>query len=136
MDEKELGIYIGNKIREYRKRAGLNQGELAKKVGLKNNTISAYERGISTPRQNKLFELSQVFGCTVDDLFPPTGDGSANIIKEASAVYGFDDLGIKGMYSLKKLSEKALTLDEEDRAQFFNDLLWAAEHYSKRNSQE
>lgn len=67
----DLAIFIGNKIKHYRKINKLTQTELGKKLNVKKATVSHYENGIRTPDQDKLFELADVFGISIDDLFPP-----------------------------------------------------------------
>lgn len=68
----ELGTYIGNKIRYYRKENKMTQDDLAKKLGLGKGTISNYESGYRTPQESRLFELAEVLGVSINDLFPPT----------------------------------------------------------------
>lgn len=51
-----------------RREAGLTQGELAKKVGLKRMTIYNYEAGLRKPTPDKLKEIANVLGCSLDDL--------------------------------------------------------------------
>lgn len=51
-----------------RKEAGLTQGELAKKVGVKLMTIYNYEAGIRKPTADKLKKIANVLGCSLDDL--------------------------------------------------------------------
>lgn len=70
----DLSIYIGNKIKYYRGLNKLTQTELGKKVGVGKGTISHYENGIRTPDQDKLFELADIFGISIDNLFPPRKD--------------------------------------------------------------
>ena len=41
----ELTTKIGENIKEFRKRAGLNQYELAEKIGINNITMSKVEKG-------------------------------------------------------------------------------------------
>ena len=67
----DLAIYIGNRIKYYRKLKKLTQGELGDKLGIKKATVSHYENGIRTPDQDKLFELADIFDISIDDLFPP-----------------------------------------------------------------
>lgn len=67
----DLSIYIGNKIKYYRGLNKMNQTELGEKIGVGKGTISHYENGIRTPDQDKLFELADIFGISIDDLFPP-----------------------------------------------------------------
>lgn len=59
---------IGEKIKQYRKNAGLTQKELAGVINSCQNTISQYESGKRTPTVKKLLELSTLFGCSVDEL--------------------------------------------------------------------
>lgn len=71
MTDVELAIYIGEKIKEYRKLKGLTQKELAKKIGMGDTTIANYEKGFRTPKKNTLFKLAKAFDISIDDLFPP-----------------------------------------------------------------
>ena len=68
----DLGAYIGNKIRYYRNENKMTQDDLAKKLGLGKGTISNYESGYRTPQESRLFELAEVLGVSINDLFPPT----------------------------------------------------------------
>ena len=70
--------YVGKQIRKYRRENNLTQKELGLKVGVKHNTISAYESGVNEPEQNMIFALANALGVSVNDLFPPTkGTGSS-----------------------------------------------------------
>lgn len=70
ISEEELRIYIGRKIKELRKKRSITQGELGKRLGVKNNTISAYERGAISTDQNVLFRLSEIFDVSINEFFP------------------------------------------------------------------
>ena len=67
----DLAMYIGNKIKYFRKISKMTQGELGEKMGIKKATVSHYENGIRTPDQDKLFELAEIFNISIDELFPP-----------------------------------------------------------------
>lgn len=67
----DLALYIGNKIRYFRKINKLTQDELGVIIGVKKATVSHYENGIRTPDQDKLFELAETFNISIDELFPP-----------------------------------------------------------------
>jgi transcriptional regulator with XRE-family HTH domain len=49
-------------LREARQRAGLSQAELGETVGVHQNTVSAWERGILTPSKDTLVRLIAVLG--------------------------------------------------------------------------
>lgn len=70
MNSNELALFIGQKIKSYRKSNGWSQVELAKILGVGKSTIANYEKGYRSPRQNTIFQLADVFNISVDDLFP------------------------------------------------------------------
>lgn len=59
---------IGNNIKILRKKAGLTQGALAEKMGIKRSLIGAYEEGRAEPRINNLIKLAEVFNLPIDAL--------------------------------------------------------------------
>ncbi|MGT2755411.1 XRE family transcriptional regulator [Streptococcus ovis] len=71
MDKEELAIFIGLKIKEYRKLKGWTQLELGRKIGMGKNAISNYEKGFRSPKKDTMFDLANAFDISIDDLFPP-----------------------------------------------------------------
>ena len=59
---------LGVRLRRLRISQGLKQSSVAKSVGVKNGTISAYENGIRTPSFVTLIKLAEVYGVSVDYL--------------------------------------------------------------------
>ena len=53
---------LGELIVESREKKGITQGELAKRVGVKQQTVSRWELGVSRPRLAELAGLSKVLG--------------------------------------------------------------------------
>ena len=56
-------------ISKYRKKSGLSQAELAQKIGVKNSTVSSWERGANAPDIETLFSICKLFNVTVADMF-------------------------------------------------------------------
>ena len=52
-----------------RKAIGISQGELALKLNVDRSTVSKWESGDALPRSDKLPEIAQILGCSIDDLF-------------------------------------------------------------------
>ena len=52
----------------YRKKNKLTQRELADKLFVNQNTVSQWETGRSEPPIDILIKLSDLFGCTIDEL--------------------------------------------------------------------
>ncbi|MCD4806179.1 MAG: helix-turn-helix transcriptional regulator [Methanococcoides sp.] len=57
------------KIKEFRARYNLTQEELAKKVGVRRETISFLEKGKYNPSLKLAYKVSQVLETTIDELF-------------------------------------------------------------------
>jgi transcriptional regulator with XRE-family HTH domain len=55
-------------IKERRKSKNMTQEELSQALGVKRSTIAMWESGENEPRLSMLVRLSQVLGCTPNDL--------------------------------------------------------------------
>lgn len=66
-----LQKYSGEKIKSLRKQKRWTQKELADKLGVGVSTVTNYESGYRATNQDVLFDLSDIFGVSVDDFFPP-----------------------------------------------------------------
>lgn len=87
MTDKELAIYIGAKIKEFRLKRNLTQKELAKIVNVGDTTIANYEKGFRSPKKDTMFDLANAFNISIDDLFPPVQKNaveSTNPLPDAS----------------------------------------------------
>ena len=61
-------IEFGNRLYQLRKKAGLSQTQLGKKVGLSNKAVSKWENGLAKPGLDIVHKLADVLGVSVDDL--------------------------------------------------------------------
>jgi transcriptional regulator with XRE-family HTH domain len=57
-------------IAEQRKQKGYSQSQVAEKIGVTRQMISAIENGAS-PSIKTAQKLAEIFGCTIDDLLRP-----------------------------------------------------------------
>lgn len=71
-----------------RKQKGLSQEEFANEVGVSRQTVSKWELGVSTPEMEKLIQMSNFFGVSVDDLLN-SGDITSKTIKEENTNIGY-----------------------------------------------
>lgn len=68
----------GNRIREFRTRAGLSQQQLAERVGATRQTINAIELDKYLPTLELAFKLAQAFDASIETIFQnPSGRNSA-----------------------------------------------------------
>jgi len=58
-----------NRIKEFRARFSLTQDDLAKKVGVRRETIVFLERGKYNPSLKLAHDISVMFECKIEDLF-------------------------------------------------------------------
>lgn len=65
-----LGEYleIGKKIKAARTNAGINQRDMAVKLGITNSTYSNYENGYSEPPVEIILKLCEIIGISFEDL--------------------------------------------------------------------
>lgn len=68
---------LGENIKHYRKKAGLTQVQLAKKVGTQQYSLARYENDVVTPSKDLLLKLASTLAVSLDILFgneQPTKD--------------------------------------------------------------
>ena len=66
---------LGQNIALLRRRARLNQSQLARRLEVTRQTVSRWETGQHMPDRRHLAALSLAFGVTYDQLFDPGDDG-------------------------------------------------------------
>ena len=58
-----------NLMKERRLRGAIpTQREVAKILGVRESTVSKWERGASKPRADKFPRIAKLYGCTIDEL--------------------------------------------------------------------
>lgn len=65
---------IHNRIKEYRARVGMNQAELAARVGVRRETIGNLEKGRYNPSLVLAWHIAEVFGVPIEEIFTITDD--------------------------------------------------------------
>ena len=117
MEEVMINKYIGNKVREYRKKSGMNQRDLAEKMGITHSMVSVYELGKSNFSLTTLFLLSDIFDVPVDNLFPERKKKEAGEANELSFVM-----------------EEAETMNDEEKEKYIKNLKLATEYHKSMKS--
>jgi putative transcriptional regulator len=66
---------LRNHLKQHRARCDLTQDELARRVGVRRQTILMIEKGRYAPSALLAFKLARVLGMRVDELFELEGEG-------------------------------------------------------------
>jgi transcriptional regulator with XRE-family HTH domain len=72
MDKQD---YLSEAIRAARRRAGLSQAELAAALGVRQSSVSQWERGSTRPSTDHLLALTSILRTTLLDFSAATADG-------------------------------------------------------------
>ncbi len=88
MSKQNITIYIARRIKKYRELRSMTQLDLAKKIGVKHNTVSSYETGATKPGNNVLFAIAQALRVSINDFFPPTRGDLSGSFREQEQHYG------------------------------------------------
>ena len=59
---------VGEKIQFYRKKIGLSQEDLGKKLLVSRQTVSLWEIDKTLPTVDNLIRLKEIFGVSIDDI--------------------------------------------------------------------
>lgn len=86
---------LGDKIKIARKYAGFSMGELANLISLSKQSISKYERNITSPNSRIIIKIAEVTGLPVDFFFRPTPQVNINFYRKT------DSLKIKKQEKIK-----------------------------------
>ena len=68
LSEAPASHALSTNMRCLRKRMGISQEDLAKRVGLNRGNIASYEKGTAEPKLCNLLKLSNLFGVSIHDL--------------------------------------------------------------------
>ena len=80
---ENVNIVLAANILKYRRKFGLSQDELAKKLGVTFQAVSKWENAKAAPDISFLPVMADVFECSIDDLFsymPRSGREELNIL--------------------------------------------------------
>jgi transcriptional regulator with XRE-family HTH domain len=69
MDEAELRLRLGQRVKYFRRLSRLTQAQLAEKADLSVNYVSEIETGVASPTLKTLLKLAQELDVEMEDLF-------------------------------------------------------------------
>ena len=79
-----IDAYVAGRLRTCRKQLGLSQAEIARQLGVTFQQVQKYEAGLNRIGAGRLYQLAQIYGIPMQDLFPKnagTSDGAKRVEK-------------------------------------------------------
>ena len=73
---------FGDRVAGAREHAGMTQAQLARRLGIKKSTLTAWEEDLSEPRANKLSMLAGLLSVSISWLLTGEGDGMTSPLEE------------------------------------------------------
>ena len=67
--DKNVLQVVGKRIQKLRQQKGFTQQQFSEMVGISTNYLSDLERGVSSPRMDKLVAIINALGCSADEVF-------------------------------------------------------------------
>ena len=109
---------IGEKIQEYRKKAGLTQQRLAECAGVATITIRQYESGKRQPRVGQLQKIANALGVSVSELigFPIEEETMERFMREPKYAVAFETdehIGIKSRATMVRYRKNFLLYQKQ-----------------------
>ncbi|MBQ9773126.1 MAG: helix-turn-helix transcriptional regulator [Clostridia bacterium] len=100
---------IAKNILYYRKKFKFSQKELAEKLGVKNASVSNWERETNSPDIDSVFQMCKIFNISIDEFFGASASNHAESKaldnKELSLVYIYRDLNTEGRERLLEYAD-------------------------------
>ncbi len=79
---------LGQNIKALRKKEGLTQEQLAKKIGISTITIRQYENGLRTPKYSTVESIAKALDCSVSELINSKQEAEMIFEHVLNQVYG------------------------------------------------
>lgn len=95
-------MYLSRNIRYLRKKKGINQSELSRRVGKTHSAISSYEQGKAEPTAGVLMKIAEALEVSLDDLLYKDLTESDQILSQTENMLAYAE----------KLEEGTMTVDE------------------------
>lgn len=109
---------FGDRVAGARDVAGMNQAQLARRLGVKKSTLSSWEEDLSEPRANKLSMMAGLLNVSIKWLITGEGDGMSLPGDEIIVPSDFSDIlselhEIRG--EMRKNTERTARLEKKLR---------------------
>ena len=123
---------IGKRILELRNNAGLTQESLAEKINISRQSVAKWERNESIPDVERLVELSQIFGISIDFLIKGKNEYSKydnSEIKDLDKIKSFLCIAKQNTYAAHSAEIESSRLESHDLQYEVGNLLYMDSYF-------
>ena len=112
--DKKFQLELGERISNYREKAGLTQNELAERLGISQNHLSCLERGKSAIKAENLIRICEELGVSVETLWYDRKASGSNLKIERNLSWILS-LNAEEQEKVNRLFETARDLIDSDK---------------------
>jgi transcriptional regulator with XRE-family HTH domain len=105
--KEQVRIELGDKVKKLREQIDLNQAQIAEFLGIDQTTISKCENGERQFTVSALESLSNLFGCTLEDLL-----GDEKEVNPLIFAFRADAITDKDLIGISEINRIALNIRE------------------------
>lgn len=105
---------LGERIKTLRTAAGMSQEKLAEQMGVSRQAVTKWERGQSAPSTEKLFQLAELFGTSVDLLLREEVPTEKVLLTPRRKKWMLWALGMVGVYLFIYLLGRIIWVDRTE----------------------
>lgn len=104
MDERDIKLLVGKRVRAGRKLRNMTQTELGNLINISQRQVALIENGYSIPQLSTLVKIANVFNCNIEDFYHKEEFADKNeAIQELSIILNNSSLDeLRKFYSMLK----------------------------------
>jgi len=125
---------IGERIRILREREGISQKALSQKLNIPLSTYNTWERGMSTPKPEKILELVEIFNTNLDYLYGRSDDSYESL--DEYKLQQLANRKILKMFGIPPEKINALDKESFDEIMKFADKVIKLNEYEEKNKKD
>ena len=108
-DKENIRKTIGENIKKARVAKGLTQKDLAEILDVNSSNLPNWEKGLYSPGIETLFQISDVLGVTVNEIYGLEKEQEKNPFNQEKVISAFKTVGLEKT-EIEKLSNQQLSL--------------------------
>lgn len=128
--QEEAKKVVSENLKRFLASRNLSQIELSERLGIPKQTLNGYVKGTSLPTPGNTEKIAQFFNVSKGDIDPRF---KATLLQDYNLNEALRKLNDKESEFFEALLEKTLSLGEEERKNFLENVRFAVEFFNKKD---